>query len=166
LSRLAAFLRVTPAQSILLLLAPGFAWLTRLAAGDGLLARQATVALLAWLLAIGFVVAGSMSKNDGDRRTAVPSPPFDRWDVVFSVLVFGLALALRAYQTAQFPDTYSGDEGSAGLYAVEFLTGKANNLFGLGWFSFRSISPCKARPSLWPGRPSRRSASPRPWPER
>jgi hypothetical protein len=46
---------------------------------------------------------------------------------------------LRAYQTAQFPDTYSGDEGSAGLYAVELLTGKADNLFGLGWFSFPAL---------------------------
>jgi hypothetical protein len=139
LARLAAFLRVSPAQAILLLLAPGFAWLTRLAAGDGLLARQATVALLSWLLAIAFVIAGSAARRDSESQAAGASPRLDRWDVILSVVVFVIALALRAYQTTQFPDTYSGDEGSAGLYAVGLLTGKANNLFGLGWFSFPSL---------------------------
>jgi 4-amino-4-deoxy-L-arabinose transferase-like glycosyltransferase len=139
LARLAAFLHVTPAQSVLLLLAPAFAWLTRLAAGDGLLARQATVAVLAWLLAIGFVVTGSAAREDGRPQAADSRPPFDRWDVGLSALFFVVALALRAYQTTQFPNTYSGDEGSAGLYAIELLTGKATNLFGLGWFSFPSL---------------------------
>ena len=49
------------------------------------------------------------------------------------------ALALRAWQMSQFPNTYSGDEGSAGLFAVELLDGKANNLFSLGWFSFPAL---------------------------
>jgi hypothetical protein len=139
LARLAAFLRVTPAQTVLLLLAPGFAWLTRLAAGDGLLARQAAVAVVAWLLAIAFVVVGSVEREEGRRSTDHGRWKFDRWDVALSVSLFVAALALRAYQTTQFPNTYSGDEGSAGLYAVELLTGKANNLFGLGWFSFPSL---------------------------
>ncbi len=139
LARLAAFLRVSPTQVVLLLLAPGFAWLTRLAAGDGLLARQASLALLAWLLAIALAVAGSAARRDDESSTAEASSRFDRWDVIFSIALFVLALALRAYQTTQYPDTYSGDEGSAGLYAVEFLSGKVNNLFNLGWFSFPSL---------------------------
>lgn len=37
------------------------------------------------------------------------------------------------------PPTFSGDEGSAGLVAVLFREGKANNLFATGWFSFPSF---------------------------
>jgi len=63
----------------------------------------------------------------------------DRWDIAFSVVIFVVALALRAWQMAQYPNTYSGDEGSAGLFAIELLTGKASNLFGVGWFSFPAL---------------------------
>lgn len=136
LARLAAFLRITPAQVVLLGLALCFAWLARQAAGDGLLANQATVATVAWLLAIGAVVAGSINRREGDpdRRLGIT-----RWDVLFSVGLFALALALRATAMDRFPNTYSGDEGSAGLFAVELLTGKANNLFTVGWFSFPAL---------------------------
>lgn len=132
-ARLAAWLDVAPVQVILLLTAPAFALLARLAAGDGLLAHHATASVLAWLLAITFVVGGSVIKSE--RRPL----NVDRWDVILSVALFAAALALRAYQTTIYPNTYSGDEGSAGLFAVELLTGKANNLFGLGWFSFPSL---------------------------
>ena len=145
LARLAAGLRVTPVQMVLLLLALPYAWLTRQAAGNGLLAHSATVANIAWLVAIGFAVAGSVSRaqplvapND-EQGTERRRWPFDRWDVAISLAVFVLALALRAWQMSQFPNTYSGDEGSAGLFAVELLDGKANNLFGLGWFSFPAL---------------------------
>jgi hypothetical protein len=133
LARLAAYLRVSPAQVILLLFAPGFAVLARLAAGDGLLARQAAAAILSWLLAIAFVVAGSVSKEGGRSKAG------DRWDWLLAGLLFAVALGLRAYQTARFPYTFSGDEGSAGLFAVELLTGKADNLLALGWFSFPAL---------------------------
>ncbi|HOU42483.1 MAG TPA: glycosyltransferase family 39 protein, partial [Promineifilum sp.] len=140
LVRLAALLRVTPAQAVLLLLALPFAWLTRQASGNGLLAYSATVAIFAWLVAIGLAVAGSVTPR-AERPAEVDRPVLglDRWDIVLSVVLFILALALRAYATDRYPTTYSGDEGSAGLYAVELLTGKANNLFGLGWFSFPTL---------------------------
>lgn len=143
LVRLASLLRTTPAQTVLLLLAPAFAWLTRQAAGNDLLARQAGVAVFAWLVAIGFVVAGSVDRT-GRSAEIEPQPkerrwPGDRWDAAVAVGLFVVALALRAWQTSQFPNTYSGDEGSAGLYALELLTGKANNLFNVGWFSFPSL---------------------------
>lgn len=133
LAQLATYLRISPAQVILLLLAPGFAVLARLAAGDGLLARQAVAAILSWLLAIAFVVAGSVARES--RR----SKAGDRWDWLLAGLLFAVALGLRAYQTARFPNTFSGDEGSAGLFAIELLTGKANNLLALGWFSFPAL---------------------------
>ena len=145
LARLAAGLRVTPVQMVLLLLALPYAWLTRQAAGNGLLAHSATVANVAWLVAIGFAVAGSVSRAqplaapDEGRGTESRRWPFDRWDIAISLAIFVLALGLRAWQMSQFPNTYSGDEGSAGLFGVELLDGKANNLFGLGWFSFPAL---------------------------
>ncbi len=140
LARLALLLRITPAQAVLLLLALPFAWLTRQASGNGLLAYNETVAVLAWLTAAGLVVAGSVAPR-AERPTGAGwrALGLDRWDVVLSLVLFALALGLRAYAAARYPTTYSGDEGSAGLYAVELLTGKANNLFGLGWFSFPSL---------------------------
>jgi hypothetical protein len=145
LVRLAAGLRVTPLQMVLLLLALPYAWLTRQASGNGLLAYSATVAIFAWLAAIGLAVAGSV--NRVERASAADEAPgtagrrwhLDRWDVAISLALFVLALGLRAWQMSQFPNTYSGDEGSAGLFAVELLDGKANNLFGLGWFSFPAL---------------------------
>jgi 4-amino-4-deoxy-L-arabinose transferase-like glycosyltransferase len=133
LARLAAFLRVTPGQVVLLALAPGFAFVARQAAGDGILAHQAAVATLAWLLAVALVIAGSVNRHEGE-----PAQRLDvtRRDVLLSLGLFALALALRASAMTRFPNTYSGDEGSAGLFALELLTGKANNLFGVGWFSF------------------------------
>lgn len=136
LARLASFWRVTPAQVILLGLAVGLSLLARQAAGDGILANQATAATFAWLLAIGFVVAGSMNRHEGDPGQRLP---VTRWDILLSIGLFALALALRATALTRFPNTYSGDEGSAGLFAVELLTGKANNLFGVGWFSFPAL---------------------------
>ena len=140
LARLAAGLRVSPVGAVLLLLALPYAWLTRQAAGNDLLARSATVAVLAWLVAIGFAVGGARSRSrPADATDAGRRWHLDRWDVLFSLGVFLLALGLRAWQTSQFPNTYSGDEGSAGLFAIELLDGKANNLFGLGWFSFPAL---------------------------
>lgn len=140
LLRLAATLRVTPAQTVMLLLAPAFAWLTRQASGNDLLARSATVAIVAWLVAIILVVAGSLTPQaERDPEVARRRPAVDRRDVAISLALFVLALGLRAYATSRFPNTYSGDEGSAGLFALELLDGRANNLFGLGWFSFPTL---------------------------
>ncbi len=148
LARLAAGLRVSPVGAVLLLLALPYAWLTRQAAGNDLLARSATVAIVAWLVAIGLAVGGAFSRarpaatDDSELTSPAASGRrwhLDRWDVLFSLGVFLLALGLRAWQTSQFPNTYSGDEGSAGLFAIELLDGKANNLFGLGWFSFPAL---------------------------
>ncbi|MFO7663388.1 MAG: glycosyltransferase family 39 protein [Chloroflexota bacterium] len=132
-ARLSVFLRVTPVQVVLLGLAPGFALVARQAAGDGLLAHQAAVATLAWIAAIALVIAGSANPREGDPTQRLG---ITRWDILLSAGLFALALALRATAMTRFPGTYSGDEGSAGLFALELLSGKANNLFGVGWFSF------------------------------
>ncbi len=136
LGRAAAFLRVTPAQITLLALALAFAWLARLAAGNGLLAFQPVISMLAWVIAIAFAVAGSVAPS---TRSATAPRAFDRKDVFIMSILFIGALLLRAVATAQFPNTFSGDEGSAALFASEILDGLVTNAFTTGWFSFPSL---------------------------
>ncbi|MEZ4517159.1 MAG: glycosyltransferase family 39 protein [Chloroflexota bacterium] len=136
LDRIAAFLRVDQGQAVMLLLSLPFAWLGRLAAGDGLLAYQPVVAVLSWLLAIALAIAGSVSR---ETSAAAPRRSFDRWDWLLMGGLFVVALILRGVATAQFPNTFSGDEGSAGLFGVMLLNGQVNNPFTVGWFSFPSL---------------------------
>lgn len=136
LARLGHYFAISEGQVVLLLLALPFSLLARLAAGNGLLARQPAVAVLAWLLAIALAVVGSVSR---ETSAAAPRRAFDRRDWLIMAGLFVVALLLRGVATAQFPPTYSGDEGSAGLFAIEQLQGLANNPFSLGWFSFPSL---------------------------
>jgi hypothetical protein len=133
--RLAAFLGVSLGQLAALLLAPAFALMASLAAGEVLAMRHPVVAMVAWLAAIAAVVTGSRRPGELSRlRTAIRL----REVGLVAALVAG-AFFLRAVALDRFPDTLSGDEGSAGLIAARFLSGEANNPFTVGWFSFPSL---------------------------
>jgi len=129
---LARFLGVSAGQVVLLLLAPCFVVMATLAAGDQMMARHWPVSVAAWLLAIGLAVAGSW-------QGGWPGIKIGRTELLFTGVVFLAALLLRGVATAQIPTTFSGDEGSAGLSALNFVEGRANNLFTIGWFSFPSL---------------------------
>lgn len=131
-NRLARYLRLSPAQLLLLGLALCFALLAWLAAGRQLLARDPFVATAAWLLAVALVIAGSLERGAAPVRLA-------RRTMWATAVLFGVALFLRAVAAAQIPTTFSGDEGSAGLFARMFLTGETDNLLSLGWFSFPAL---------------------------
>lgn len=137
LVRIASYLShkldVSTGQLILLLLAPCFGLLTALAAGDALKAINLPVSLVAWLLAIIFVLAGSY-KPGGQ-----PMLGFDRQDLFIITGIFLFAFVLRALIIGSIPTTLSGDEGSAGLMAIKFLNGEADNIFTVGWFSFPTL---------------------------
>ena len=142
LRRLVRFLEVTPAQLLLLLLAPAFAYLARLAAGDKLLAFQPTVAVLAWLLAITAAVAGTYRPSPEAGRA-------NRKAVLVAGILFLAAFLVRAVALDDFPSTLSGDEASAGLVAAQFRRGEADNLLGLGWFSFPAFYFAMQSVGLW-----------------
>ena len=118
-------------QLVLFLTAPLFVMITILAAGDKLLAIHALSANFAWLLVIGFVIVGAYRKEAATQLS--------RWEIWLLAFLFVLALAARGLLTAEFPATFSGDEGSAGLVAVQFYEGKIDNWFVTGWFSFPSF---------------------------
>jgi 4-amino-4-deoxy-L-arabinose transferase-like glycosyltransferase len=133
--RAARWLDVSAGQLVLLGLAPWFALLAALAAGENLMALDLPVSLLAWLAAVLAVLAG------GYRRTpaAACQQPITRAELLGLAAIFLAAFLLRSVAIGTLPTTLSGDEGSAGLMAVRFRSGQANNLFTVGWFSFPSL---------------------------
>lgn len=136
LTRVGRFFGVAPAQVALLGMAVPFAWLARLAAGDGMLALHPGAASIAWLISIAFAIAGAALP----AGAAPPARPrLDRWDALAVAVLFVAAFALRGWATTTYPNTFSGDEGAAGLFARQMLDGQATNLFNVGWFSFPSL---------------------------
>ncbi|MCA9951060.1 MAG: glycosyltransferase family 39 protein [Anaerolineales bacterium] len=128
-SWLAGYFAVMPGQILLFFFAICFSLLAWLTAGHGLKAFHATVSFFSWVLALGCVVVGSLIFSEEKVHISIKV-------LLATAVLFAIALFLRGVATAQIPTTFSGDEGSAGLFAVSMLRGEANNLLGLGWFSF------------------------------
>lgn len=142
LRRVMDYLAITPAQLLLLFLAPVLAYLARLAAGDKLLAFQPIVAVVAWLLAITAVVAGSYRRSPESGR-------LNRKALLLTAILFLAAFLVRAVALDRFPSTLSGDEASAGLVAAQFRRGQVDNLLGLGWFSFPAFYFAVQSAGVW-----------------
>jgi 4-amino-4-deoxy-L-arabinose transferase-like glycosyltransferase len=126
--RAAGWFGVQRAQLLLLLLALPLALLAYLAGGDRLNAWHPAAAAISWCLALAAALAGGYRRDGGE---AVPA-----WETGLAILLATGAFLLRGIGLEELPTTLSGDEASAGLEAVRFARGEANNLFGLGWFSF------------------------------
>ncbi|MCA9979474.1 MAG: glycosyltransferase family 39 protein [Anaerolineales bacterium] len=127
-------------QMALLFAGPGLALLARLAAGDALLAHFPRLAVGSWVVAITAVVIGAVNRPSANATE--PSPPRTRlwWaELLLVALLTFIALQLRLIALNQFPTTLAGDEGSAGLAAVEFREGTVTNLFVTSWFSFPAL---------------------------
>lgn len=138
LQRLGHWLGVAGWQTLLLGLALLFSILARLAAGDLAVARSWGVSVLAWLLALSFALVGGVSLREW-RVWLRYGPGLTRREWWLLLGLFIGAWLLRGTAVTQFPNTFSGDEGSAGLHALLFLQGKADNWFAIGWFSFPSL---------------------------
>lgn len=138
LHRLGHWFGVTGWQVWLLVLAALLALLAQLAAGDQAVARQWDVSVAAWLLAIGFCLLGGLPLAEVRSwlRRGLGLTRAEWWLVL--ALFIG-AWLLRGTAVTSYPNTFSGDEGSAGLHAALFLQGRANNWFTIGWFSFPSL---------------------------
>ena len=131
---LADWLSVTKAQVVLLLLSPLMGLAAWLGAGDAALMRNSTLALASWMLGIVLVVVGSAT----NVRRWGKRPKFTLTILALGGLIL-VAFLLRGLATAQIPWLLTGDEGSAGLSAVEFIDGFRDNPFGVAWFSFPSL---------------------------
>ncbi len=108
--------------------------LASIAAGDGMMLRHPALSLTLWLLSIVLVVAAGGRPETSKRKTT--------WTRTDTVLVAGLTLLaapVRLIDLDRIPWLLTGDEGSVGLAALEFLEGARNNIFGVSWFSFPSL---------------------------
>lgn len=139
LSRPCRFFEVTAAQLVLIFFAVCFSVMARLAAGDFLVARHSLVSVLAWIVACVLGLFGSYPLWRNGAFYFGKKVNITRIDWLFFTILFLGAFVLRATLVGQIPNTFSGDEGSVGLFATQFLDGRANNLFTGGWFSFPSL---------------------------
>jgi len=133
LSRLADWWEIAPAQAPLIALGLGLAAASRAASGDGP-SVHSPLATPLWLAGILLVYLGTRSPSQGASRVRI-SPG----ELGLLLLLTCIAFLIRAWRVESMPYVLSGDEGSAGLTAWEFLDGQRDNFLGLGWFSFPSL---------------------------
>lgn len=125
-------MKITPAQSIYLLLALLLSFSTFLAAGTGGLMRDKYLGLGCWLAAISLLVFGTLQAD-----SPLPRPS---WKTLLAAFCFfAVSAVIRTFAIENIPPLLNGDEASAGLSAVSFLENNANNIFGVSWFSFPSL---------------------------
>jgi len=104
--------------------------LTHYAAGDAEKMTSPISSGLAWLFAIGFCMLSLWKTGDFNWRS--------HWKTFGFALGFTLlALPFRIIATNTIPIILNGDEASAGIYAMEFIRGEANNFFNAGWYAFQ-----------------------------
>ena len=103
------------------------------ATGDSAIALSRVAAPL-WLAGIALTITGCW-------KTSLPQEHkrWDRWEIAVILALTLASLILRSWGADHMPYVLSGDEGSAGLTAWEFLDGRRSNILGLGWFSFPSL---------------------------
>jgi 4-amino-4-deoxy-L-arabinose transferase-like glycosyltransferase len=134
LERLSRWFSMRPYQAMLFFLAPILSLAARVAAGDGPLTRSAWLATGTWIFGIACIVVANW--RHGQR---ISLPPNSRRDFLIAGILFLAALLLRVLFVGQVPWLLTGDEGSGGLSAVAFISGRLNNLFSIGWYSFPSL---------------------------
>jgi len=90
------------------------------------------LAIFAWFLAIGLVLAATWIR---------PAPL--RWPskklVVLTLALITVAFLLRVYLDNRIPAVLTGDEAAAGIAAESFTTGAMNNIFITAWYAFPSF---------------------------
>jgi len=130
--RLGYWLGVTALQIILILLSLSFTVLAVNAAGFWIRMDSPYVAVTSWILGILLMMAGCWKSEEGPLRLGTT-------DLLWFLFVTMLAFLFRGVATESIPILLTGDEASAGINAAEFASGKWNNIFITGWFSFPTL---------------------------
>jgi 4-amino-4-deoxy-L-arabinose transferase-like glycosyltransferase len=126
------WLGVTSLQIILILLSLVFMVLSVNAAGFWIRMDSPYVAVISWMLSILLMMIGCWKSEE-------TWPRLGKTDILWFVLVTMLAFLFRGIATESIPILLTGDEASAGINAAEFASGKWNNIFITGWFSFPTL---------------------------
>jgi 4-amino-4-deoxy-L-arabinose transferase-like glycosyltransferase len=115
-----------------LLLSLPVACIVPVAAGGSAKMINPFVAIFAWFMAIGLVLAGTWIQVRPLRWPA--------WRLVALVLgLTAIAFLLRVVRVDRIPIILTGDEASAGIAAEDFTYGKWNNIFITSWYAFPSF---------------------------
>ena len=104
-----------------------------IATGDNAIAISQIAAPL-WLTGISLTIIGCWKTSPTQEQNS-----WARWEIAAVIAVTAASLLLRTWGAEHMPYVLSGDEGSAGLTAWEFIDGRRTNILGLGWFSFPSL---------------------------
>lgn len=134
ISKLAGWLKIAPWQVVCLGFSPVFSFVAWLAAGSEARMHDAATAVVAWLAGITLAILGGWRFSREE-----PGAPESWRPAITAILLVLLAGGIRIVNLTQIPIVLSGDEGSVGLNAVEFVRGETNNIFRTGWFSFPSL---------------------------
>lgn len=119
-------------QVFCLFISPVFGLIAWLAAGTGKQMNSPVVAIFIWVLAVGCVTLSGWKFKENRK-------PIPLRLAFITASLFLLAFLIRGVYINNIPIVLTGDEGSAGLSALEFVNGDANNIFQVGWFSFPSL---------------------------
>lgn len=103
-------------------------------AGDQKLMESPFLAVALWLFAIVLVMLPCVKRDPSGIEDRRP-----KWEIPAIVSLTLVAFLARVVNLETIPWLLTGDEGSVGLSAVEFIDGTHNNLFSVSWFSFPSL---------------------------
>ena len=120
-------------QSVCLFASPFLAFLAVVQAGDGARLINPLLAVTAWIISIILAVLGAWQFSARQFR-----PHLSKLILSFVFLSI-VAFIIRCVNVTHIPPTLTGDEGSVGLSALDFLNGRNNNIFSVGWYSFPSL---------------------------
>ena len=132
IQKIADWFGVTDWQVLLLIISPLFIFLASAGAGPFKKMYSPALAVFSWALGIALILIGGYRFGEGKPRISRPTIL-----IMTGVAVF--AFLLRGIGTASIPGFLNGDEGSAGIYASDFIRGEWNNIFIAGWYSFPSL---------------------------
>ncbi|TET99882.1 MAG: phospholipid carrier-dependent glycosyltransferase [Anaerolineales bacterium] len=133
IDRFTRWLAITPRRGWMILFGLLFSTAAFTATGDNAIALSRIAAPL-WLTGIALTIIGCWKTSPPQEHKR-----WDRWEIAVILALTLASLILRAWGADHMPYVLSGDEGSAGLTAWEFLDGRRSNILGLGWFSFPSL---------------------------
>jgi 4-amino-4-deoxy-L-arabinose transferase-like glycosyltransferase len=132
IDKLAGFLKISLAQLGMIVICIPLAITTRAASGNLETMTNPWIAISAWVGAITLALLAGW-KNESSAR------PLLRTTLYSLGGVFLLAFLPRIIFPATIPVFLTGDEGSSGLTASLFASGKANNIFITSWYAFPAL---------------------------
>lgn len=90
------------------------------------------ITTLAWFAAVILAIIGGWKNSLSPHR-------LNKWDAILFLAFTLTAFVIRFVNIGGNPSVLTGDEASSGLSAVEFVQGRMNNIFTIGWYSFPSF---------------------------